>query len=82
MFNSSCKLSLKTFVACNHLCSSFGESSRVIDPGYSRQSGCIGEVQYRRIKLNGFSALDRYYLDCSVTAGIRANCTGGDYLSA
>ena len=28
------------------------------------------------------SALVRYYLDCPVTAGIRANCTGGDYLSA
>ena len=33
LFNSGCKLSLKTLVACNHLCSSFGESSCAIDPG-------------------------------------------------
>ena len=58
---------IDTQLLCRHLgC----HSSRVIDPGYSKQSGCTGEVQYRRIKLNGFSALDRYYLDCSVTAGL------------
>ena len=69
--------------ACNHLCSSFGESSRVIDPGYSRQSECTGGVQKPWFKLKLLIiALDQYYLDCSVTAGIRANCTGGDYLSA
>ena len=45
---------LNTFVAGKHLCLSFGESSCVIDPGYSRQSECTGEVQYRRIRLNGW----------------------------
>ena len=52
------------------MCSSFGESSRVIDPGYSRQSECTGWVQKLWFKLKLLIiAFDQYYLDCCVTRG-------------
>ena len=50
------------------MCSSFGDSFRVIDPGYSRQSECTGWVQKLWFKLKLLIiAFDQYYLDCSVT---------------